>query len=61
MKFALNKILEMRDNVLYILAAALFFGWMIGFMIFNIDGFFHLTFLFAVLVLLLKLTKDYTR
>ncbi|MBW8359676.1 MAG: lmo0937 family membrane protein [Weeksellaceae bacterium] len=57
----MDKILNMKDNILYIMAAVLFFGWMIGYMLFDIGGIFHLTFLFAVLVILLKLIKDYTR
>ncbi|MBP0612342.1 lmo0937 family membrane protein [Chryseobacterium sp. cx-311] len=51
----------MKDNILYIMAAVLFFSWMIGYMLFDIGGVFHFMFLFSVLAVLLKLVKDYSR
>ena len=57
---AVDMILKMRDLIFYIFAAVLFIGWCVGYLIFNIGGAFHLTFLFAVIVLLIRILKDDT-
>lgn len=54
----MDKLTEMKIDVLYILAFILFIGWFVGYIFYNIGGVFHLTFLLSILVLIVKLLKD---
>lgn len=58
---AMERALVMKYNIFYILAAVLFLSWVVGFIVYDVGGFFHFTFLFAVIILLLKLIRDHSR
>ena len=57
----MERIFIMKYNIFYILAAVLFISWIVGYIVYDVGGLFHLTFLFAVIILLLKLIRDHTR
>ncbi len=57
----MERALMMKYNIFYILAAVLFISWVVGYIVYDVGGLFHLTFLFAVIILLLKLVRDHTR
>ncbi|RCU42949.1 lmo0937 family membrane protein [Chryseobacterium lacus] len=51
----------MKYNIFYILATVLFIIWVVGYIVYDVGGFFHFTFLLAVIILLLKLIRDHIR
>lgn len=57
----MERALMMKYNIFYILATVLFIIWVVGYIVYDVGGFFHFTFLFAVIILLLKLIRDHTR
>lgn len=51
----------MKTGFYYFLAAILFFIWFVGYMGYNKTGFFHLTFLSAVVIIIFALLKKYLK
>lgn len=42
----------------YLLSAFFFLSWFIGYLVFDLGGFYHLVFLAAVVVMIVKLVSD---
>ncbi len=57
----MERALMMKYNIFYILATVLFIIWVVGYIVYDVGGFFHFTFLLAVIILLLKLIRDHIR
>lgn len=55
----MDKIIEMRGSVYYYIATFLFLLWFVGYLFFDVGAAIHFIFLAAVVILVLKLLRDF--